>query len=116
MLKRFLIYFFSLLVVIQIMPGIHSVSLAATLLAAFVLGLLNIFLKPFLIILTIPVNILSLGLFTFIINGLLLYFTSGLVSGFIISGFWSAVFGSIIFSLVFIATNSILKDNNHSGQ
>ncbi len=112
MLKRFLIYFFCLLIVIQLLPGIQSASLLATILAAAVLGFLNMFLKPLLLLLTIPINILSLGLFTFIINGLLLYFTAALVPGFYISGFWSAVFGAIIFSLAYIITNSLLKENS----
>ncbi|MBL7033496.1 MAG: phage holin family protein [Candidatus Delongbacteria bacterium] len=107
---RFVIYFFSLLVVIQIMPGIHSSSIWATIVAAFILGVLIALLKPLLILLTIPINILSLGLFTFIINGSLLYLTAWLVEGFEITGFWSAVFGSIIFSLVYIITNSMFKD------
>ncbi len=107
---RFLIYFFSLLVVIQVMPGIHSNSLLATMLAALVLGFLNALLKPLLILLTIPINLLTLGLFTFIINGLLLYMTSVLVAGFYITGFWSAFFGAIIFSIVHIITNGLLKN------
>lgn len=113
---RFLIYFFSLLVVIQVMPGVQSTSLSSTLLAAFVLGFLNALLKPLLILLTIPINLLTLGLFTFIINGLILYMTSGLVPGFHIASFWSAFFGAIIFSIVHIITNSFFKDKTKTGQ
>lgn len=68
--------------------------------AAAILGILNAFFRPILLILTLPINILSLGLFTFIINAMLLQMASGVISGFEVYGFWSAVFGSLVISLV----------------
>jgi putative membrane protein len=64
------------------------------------LGILNAFFRPILIILTLPINILSLGLFTFVINAVLLKMASGVISGFEVRGFWTAVIGSLLISLV----------------
>jgi putative membrane protein len=77
--------------------------------AAALLGLLNVFFRPVLIILTLPINILSLGLFTFIINALLLKMVSGVVSGFDVIGFWAAIFGSLIISIISGLLNSFVK-------
>ena len=68
--------------------------------ASLILGLVNAFLRPFLVLLTLPVNILSFGLFTLIINGLLLYLVSKLVHGFTIAGFWNAFCGALFFSMI----------------
>ena len=67
--------------------------------AAAILGILNAFFRAILLILTLPVNILSLGLFTFVINAIVLMMVSGMISGFEVYGFWSAVFGSLLISL-----------------
>jgi putative membrane protein len=72
----------------------------AGLLAAAVLGVLNVLLRPVLILLTLPINILTLGLFTFLINAFLLKMTSGVIPGFDVTGFWSAVLGALVISLV----------------
>ena len=65
-----------------------------------VLGIINAFIKPVLIILTLPINILTLGLFTFVINALIIILTSGLVPGFKVNGFWWALLFSIVLSIV----------------
>jgi putative membrane protein len=72
----------------------------AALVAAFLLGIVNTIIKPILVLLTLPLTILTLGLFLLVINGLMLWLVSALVSGFHVSGFWGAVFGSILISLV----------------
>ena len=72
----------------------------AALVAAFLLGIVNTIIKPILVLLTLPLTVLTLGLFLLVINGLMLWLVSALVSGFHVSGFWGAVFGSILISLV----------------
>jgi putative membrane protein len=81
-------------IVAYIVPGVHITSFAAALAVALVLGIINAFLKPVLIILTLPINILTLGLFTLVINALLIMLVSKIVPGFVIDGFlWAFVFG-----------------------
>ena len=82
-----------------IVPGV-TVSFLPALIAALVLGLLNVFIKPILIVLTLPINILTLGLFTFIINGLLILLASRIVPGFDVVGFGSAVLFAIVLSII----------------
>jgi len=80
--------------------GIRVSGLPATILAAAVLGVLNAFFRPILLILTLPLNILSLGLFTFAINAFLLMMASGVISGFDVDGFGSALLGALFISAV----------------
>ena len=83
--------------VAYVLPGVHVASFPVALVVALVLGIINAFLKPVLIILTLPINILTLGLFTFVINALLILLASKLVPGFIVDGFlWAFVFGIIL--------------------
>ena len=83
-----------------VIEGIHVRGFFSALFAAAMLGFLNAFFRPILIIITLPVNILTLGLFTFVINAMLLKMASGVIQGFEVYGFWSAVFGSLIISAV----------------
>ncbi|HTB22086.1 MAG TPA: phage holin family protein [bacterium] len=76
--------------------------------AAAVLGLLNILLKPLLLLVTLPVNLLSLGLFTFVVNGLVLWLVAALVPDFSIAGFWTAVWAALCFSAFTLALNALL--------
>lgn len=77
-----------------IIPGAHVAGFMTALVVALVLGIINAFLKPVLLILTLPINILTLGLFTFILNALLIMLVSKIVPGFVIDGFlWALVFG-----------------------
>jgi len=100
MLIRWLILTAAIMFTSYLMSGIQVAGFSNALLAAAILGILNAFFRPILIILTLPINILSLGLFTFIINALLLMMASGVISGFEVKGFWSAVFGSLIISII----------------
>lgn len=93
-----------------IFSGIRFISLSDLLIAAALFGVLNTFIKPLLIIFTLPINILSLGLFTFIINAFMLGLTAVLMQGFIIAGFWSALGGAIVVSIVSIALNHFLAE------
>ena len=93
-----------------IIEGIQVKSFFSALFAAAVLGILNAFFRPILIVLTLPINILSLGLFTFIINAMLLKIASGVISGFAVYGFWSAVFGSLLISVVSWILSSFISE------
>ena len=83
-----------------IISGIQVDGLLSALMAAAFLGFLNIFFRPLLLILTLPLNVLTFGLFTFVINALLLMMASGVIAGFHVRGFWAAVFGSLIISII----------------
>lgn len=83
-----------------IVPGMEVHGILAILGAGLVLGLVNAVVRPIMILLTLPFTIVTLGLFLLVVNGLCLWLASALVKGFEISGFWSALFGSIIVSLV----------------
>ncbi len=110
MFKRLLVTFFGLLVVIQILPGIASPGLWITLLAALVLSLINVTLKPLMLILTLPINLLSLGLFTLVVNAICLGLTDWLVQDFQVRGFGWALLGALLLSIVTIIVNRILED------
>jgi len=110
LLIRWLLLTIAIIVTSYLVDGIYVTSFFAALFAAAVLGILNALFRPILIIITLPINILTLGLFTFVINALLLKMASGLVPGFYVQGFWSAVFGSLIISLVSWLLNSFVSD------
>lgn len=83
-----------------VVPGISVSSFLTALFVALVLGLVNTFIKPIISLLTLPVNILTLGLFGIILNGLFFWFASMVVTGFVITGFVPALIGSIVVSLI----------------
>jgi len=83
-----------------VLPGVVVSNVLVALVVAVVLGIINMILKPVLVILTLPINVLTLGLFTFVINGLLVLLASSIVPGFHVDGFWTAVFFSIITSII----------------
>ncbi len=90
--------------------GIRFESTGALVLAAIVFGLLNTFIKPFLLLFTLPINILTLGLFTFIINAIILEMTDAFVGSFHLAGFGTALLASVIISLVSVFLQWILED------
>jgi putative membrane protein len=96
---RWLIHGLSLVVVVNVISGIRVDTWQTTAVAALVLGLLNAFLRPFLLLFTLPINVLTLGLFTLVINAALFSLASWLVNGFTVSGFWNAFFGALVFSI-----------------
>lgn len=99
----------SFLLVTRILPGIEVESPIDLLLAALLLGLFNSIVRPIMIFLTLPVTLVTFGLFILIINGFLLYTVSYLVGGFHISSFWMAVVASILISLVSSIINWLAK-------
>ena len=110
LLLRWLILTVAILVAAYVIEGIQVSGFLSAFFAAAVLGILNAFFRPILIILTLPINILSMGLFTFVINALLLMMASGVIPGFQVRGFWSAILGSLIISLVNWFLSSFLAD------
>jgi putative membrane protein len=101
----------ALIAVAYLMPSISVSSFGAALVAALVLGLVNAVVRPVLVLLTLPVTILTLGLFIFVLNGLLFWMVGSWLEGFNVGGFWAGVFGAIVFSLVSWALSAlVLRD------
>ena len=90
----------ALIAVAYLMPSISVSSFGAALVAALVLGLVNTVVRPVLVLLTLPVTVLTLGLFIFVLNGLLFWMVGTWLEGFDVGGFWSGVIGAILFSIV----------------
>jgi putative membrane protein len=98
---RLLIHMVAILIISYLLPGLIRVDgIWAALVAAFLLGIVNTVLRPILIFFTLPITILTLGLFLLVINGLMLLLVSSIVGGFHVNGFWGGVLGSILISLV----------------
>ena len=95
-----IVYAAAIALAAYLLPGVHVADVAAALWAAVALGLINAVLKPILILLTLPINILTLGLFTLVINALLIMLAANLVPGFSVDGFWWAVIYGIILSVL----------------
>ena len=110
LLIRWIIQTLAIMAAAWLIDGIEIHGPVAALFAAAVLGVLNALLRPPLILFTLPLTILSLGLFTFVINAVLLLMTSGVSSGFVVHGFWSAMAGSLVISLVSWLINSMIND------
>jgi putative membrane protein len=96
---RWLLLAAALLLVAQIYSGVVVTSFASALIAALVLGLFNALLRPILVLLTLPVTVLTLGLFLFVINALMFYFAASVLDGFNVTGFGAALIGSLLYSL-----------------
>lgn len=107
LLFRWVLFAGALLFVAWAVPGISLAGFGAALWAAIVIGLVNVFIKPVLILLTLPINLLTLGLFTFIINALLFWLVSKLVPGFIVTDFLAALLGSILLSILSLIINRL---------
>ena len=100
LLLVWLINALALLALPYLVPSVQVDSFYTALVAALVLGFVNTLIRPLLVLLTLPVTVLTLGLFIFVINGLLFWWVGSFVDGFHVSGFWSAIFGSIVYSLI----------------
>ena len=90
----------ALLTVAYVLPGIIVDGFTAALVAALILGLINMLLRPLLILLTLPVTVITFGLFILIINGLLFWFAGSVLKGFEVSGFWVGVLGALLYSII----------------
>ena len=102
----------ALLLIANYLPGMELGGLYSALITVIVLGLVNALIRPIIFILSLPVDILTLGLFTFVINALLFWFVSSIVKGFEVEGFWVAFLASILFSLLSFAISLLLKKEN----
>ncbi len=109
MLIRWLLLAAALLLVAHVYPGVAVTSFTAAMIAALVLGLLNALLRPLLVLLTLPVTVITLGLFLFVINALMFYFAAELLSGLAVTGFVAALVGSLIYSLCGVVIDTALE-------
>jgi len=109
-LLRWLVLTASIILASYLIDGIRVSGFFSAFFAAAILGILNAFLRPVILLLTLPLNILTLGLFTFIINALMLQMASGVISGFEVRGFWTAVFGSLAISTVSWLASSFINE------
>ncbi len=100
---------FLFFIISQYVPGIDVASFYVALVLAFFWGIINVTLKPILIFLTLPITILTLGLFTFVINGFLFWFLSTFIKGFYVESFFSAFLGALLLSLGSAIINYFLK-------
>ena len=98
MILKWLLSAAALLGVAYIYGGVSVASFSSALVAALVIGLLNMLVRPILVLLTIPITLLTLGLFLFVINALMFWLAAQLFTGFVVAGFWAALLGSLIYS------------------
>jgi len=110
LLLRWVINALTILLVANLLPGFGVASFWTALWVALVLGLVNATIRWVLLILTLPINILTLGLFTFVINGLMIQLVSLVVPGFDVTGFWPAFWGAILLALISSVTNTLIRD------
>ena len=108
LLAVWLINALALMAVAYLMPSIEVSSFGAALVAALVLGLVNAVVRPVLVLLTLPVTILTLGLFIFVLNGLLFWMVGSWLEGFWVGGFWAGVLGAIVFSIISWALSALV--------
>jgi len=112
---RWLILTLAILAAAYVLKGIDVTGFVPALAAAALLGILNAFVRPLLLLLTLPLNVLSLGLFTFVINAILLMIVSRIVEGFTVQGFWAALFGSLFISFVSALLNLFVREDGKVG-
>jgi putative membrane protein len=109
LLAKWLLSAAALLFVAYVYTGVEVTSFTAALIAAFVIGLLNSVVRPILVVLTLPVTVVTLGLFLFVINALMFWAAAGVLDGFHVRGFLAALIGSLIYSLIGIVIESALE-------
>lgn len=107
MILRWIAYSLAIMLIAWIIPGISVSSFWAALLVVIIMGLINIFVRPILTFITLPINFLTLGLFTFVLNALLFMLAGYVAPGFAVNGFWSALLGSLLLSVLSLPINRI---------
>ncbi len=105
----------ALLAVTYLLPSIQVSGFATALLAALVLGFINTLVRPLLAILTLPITVLTLGIFYFVLNGLLFWLASALLPGFHVAGFGSAVFGALLYGVIAWALSALIPNPRGKG-
>ena len=108
LLARWIVNAAALLLVAYLYPGVQVGGFGRALIAALVLGLVNAVIRPILVLLTLPVTVLTLGLFLFVINALLFWLVAEIVRGFTVTGFGAALVGSILYTVITLITSWIL--------
>ncbi|MDO8462772.1 MAG: phage holin family protein [bacterium] len=108
-LLQWAVYALSVGIAAYVLPGVSVSGVPAAAVAALILGIVNAFVRPLLLILTLPVTVLSLGLFAFVINALLILLVAAIVPGFAVAGFWWAVLLSIVLTIVRFALSGLLR-------
>lgn len=108
LLIRFLVVVFSVLLAAKVIPGVTVTNLTSAVFVALVLGVLNATVRPILGLLTLPITLLTLGLFILVLNALMFWLASFLVPGFTVSGFVPALFGSLLLSVVSVLVNRLV--------
>ena len=109
LLLKWLLSAAALLGVAYVYGGVSVASFGTAMFAAAIIGLLNMLVRPILVILTIPITLLTLGLFLFVINALMFWAASGLIGGFHVNGFWAALLGSLIYSALGVVIDAALN-------
>lgn len=112
LLASWLINALALLALPYLMHSVSIDSFVTALVVALVLGFVNTILRPVLLILTLPVTVLSMGLFIFVINGLMFWLVANMIDGFHVAGFWSAVGGALLYSVISWTLSTLLLQNN----
>ncbi len=110
LIVKILVNGLALMITANVISGIYADGFIAVFLAALVLGIINAIIRPLVLVLTLPLNVATLGLLTFVINGFMLKLTSIAVSGFEVSGFWAATLGALVLSVVSTVLNWLIVD------
>ncbi len=110
MLIRWFINALALILISQVIKGVEVEGFFPALVAAAVLGIINAVLRPILLLITLPITILTLGLFALVINGFMLYIAGSVVEGFHVSGFWSSVFGALFLTVISSLANAFINE------
>lgn len=112
LLARILLSAIAVFVIAELLPGIDVENFTTAVIVAVVLGFFNAIIRPLLILLTLPVTILTFGLFLLVINVVIILLVDSLVGGFVVAGFWSALFFSLLLSFLESFLFSLLKDSD----
>lgn len=111
---RWVINAIALILIASLVPGFGVETFYNALIAALILGLVNALIRPIVLVLTLPVNIVTLGLFTFVVNALMIWLVSTVVKGFEVSGFVPALLAALLLWVVSLGTNAIIKNAKKS--
>lgn len=116
LIAKWLIVALSFLLAAYIVPGIEIVSFTTALVLSFFWGIINLFVRPILLILTLPINLITFGFFTFVINALLLWALGSVIRGVFVEGFLPAFFGALIIAVAGWLGNKFISSLSDSGQ
>lgn len=115
-LLQWLVSGLAIIITAYLLPGVRVETFLAALVTALILGLINAVVRPVLLLLTLPLNILTLGLFTFVINALLIMLAAAIVPGFTVQGFWWALLFGMVLAIVNFALSPLLKSSSSANK